>query len=80
MYSTTGSWCDPATGATTTETNQPVTQDNTPGAIPERAFWQNMPDEALEQMGVPVAGLTSLQKQYITAAFMILELDRRGQL
>ena len=80
VYSTTGSWCDPATGATTTAQNVPISPDNTPGAIPERSFWQNMPDVALEAMGVPVEGLTSLQKQYVTAAFMILALDQRGQL
>lgn len=80
VYSTTGSWCDPLTGATTTAQHAVITPENTPSAIPERSFWQNMPDEVLEAMGVPVQGLTSLQKQYVTAAFMIKILDQRGQL
>lgn len=77
---TRDSYLDPATGSTRTATNVPVTPANTPGAIPELAWFQSLNAASLAGLGIDTTGMTYEVIDYVVTIALVMQMDGRGQL
>ena len=74
------SWIDPATGSTRTAEGLPVTEENTPGAIAELAWFQSLNAEKLALMGIDVTGMSYELIDFVVTIALVQQMDVRGQL